>query len=188
MVRNLADGMAWGLLLLMFAKTLGGHDAGTLQWIMIACFAVGQIFFGTLSDARGRKALIAGGMLLIGASLAWIAATEGFVPWMGGVLLLGLGGSLMYPTVIGSLSDQLGPSWRATGLGVYRFWRDLGYAAGALASGLVADRFGMKAAVYGVAAVCVVSSIVVALFLRETRGAPAPAAPLLRVPARELIS
>jgi MFS family permease len=171
MARNLADGMAWGLLLLMFKKALDQHQAGTLSWIMVACFALGQVTFGSWSDTRGRKAFIVAGMALIAASLVSIASTQGFAAWAAGVVLLGLGGSLMYPTVIGSLSDQVEPIWRATGLGVYRFWRDMGYAVGALSSGLIADRFGMRTAVYSVAAVCLASAIVVAAWLRETRGA-----------------
>lgn len=175
MVRNLADGMAWGLLLLMFKQALDQRSAGTLSWIMVACFALGQVAFGSWSDTRGRKAFIVGGMALIAASLVLIASVQGFGAWAAGVVLLGLGGSLMYPTVIGSLSDQMEPIWRATGLGVYRFWRDMGYAVGALSSGLIADRFGMRAAVYSVAAVCLCSAVVVATWLRETRGPKAVA-------------
>jgi MFS family permease len=167
-VRNMADGMAWGLLLLLFASALGQRDAGTLQWIMVACFALGQILFGSLSDVLGRKVFIIVGMTLVGLSLELIGGTEGFTPWTIGVVLLGVGGSLMYPTVIGSLSDQMGSRWRATGLGVYRFWRDLGYAIGALASGAIADRFGMKSAVHVIGAVAFASALVTALFLRET--------------------
>ncbi len=170
MVRNLADGMAWGLLVLLFREALGQRGSGTLSWIMIACFAVGQVVFGSWSDASGRKWLIAGGMALIAASLGLTAATRGFGPWAAGVVLLGVGGSLMYPTVIGSLSDQMEPGWRATGLGVYRFWRDMGYAVGALSSGLIADYAGKRAAILCVAAVCAASAVVVAAWLRETRG------------------
>jgi MFS family permease len=170
MVRNLADGMAWGLLMVMFTEALDKRAAGTLQWIMIACFALGQVVFGALSDARGRKQFITCGMCLIAGSLGLIAYVHGFALWTVGVALLGLGGSLLYPTVIGSLSDQMGPIWRATGLGVYRFWRDMGYAFGALASGLIADHFGMKTAVVSVGLVCLASTLVVAAFLKETRG------------------
>jgi len=173
MVRNLADGMAWGLLLLLFKAKLGQHASGTLSWIMIACFAFGQLLFGSLSDFLGRKWFIAIGMALIAGSLGLIAVVEGFLPWATGVVLLGLGGSLMYPTAIASLSDQTDPVWRATGLGVYRFWRDMGYAAGALSSGLIADYAGMKSAILSVAVVCLLSALLVAAFLRETRGARA---------------
>ncbi len=170
LVRNLADGMAWGLLLLMFRDSLGQRASGTLSWVMIAVFALGQIVFGPLSDAKGRKWFIASGMALIAASLVWIALVQGLAAWALGVVVLGAGGSLMYPTVIGSLSDQTEPAWRATALGVYRFWRDMGYAAGALSSGLIADNAGRANAVLFVAAVCLVSTILVAIFLKDTRG------------------
>src|ERR1043166_8237019 len=158
-VRNLADGMAWGLLLLMFAKSLDQHLSQTLSWILVAFFAIGQFAFGSLSDAKGRKPFIAGGMMLIAASLGLIAATRGFAIRSVGLALLGIGGSLMYPTVIASLSDQMGASWRASGIGAYRFWRDMGYAAGALLSGAVATRFGMEAAVLFGAALRFVSGV-----------------------------
>lgn len=167
--RNLADGMAWGLLLIMFRefflKTGDSSSAGLLQALMIGAFAIGQLFFGAASDKFGRRGFIIAGMLLISASLAMIASTEGFTPWLIGSLALGAGGSLMYPTVIAGLSDRMAPIWRASGLGVYRFWRDMGYAVGALTSGLIADAFGMHAAVYTVAAICLVSALIAAAFL-----------------------
>ncbi|MCH8273560.1 MAG: MFS transporter [Armatimonadetes bacterium] len=163
--RNLADGMAWGLLILMFKEALDARQAGQLTAIMIGAFAVGQLIFGSASDRYGRKGFVVAGMIVIAASLAMIAATEGFTAWAVGSLALGVGGSLMYPTAIAGLSDRMAPIWRATGLGVYRFWRDMGYAVGALSSALIADKFGMEAAVYSVAGVCLVSGIVAAVLL-----------------------
>jgi MFS family permease len=171
MARNLADGMAWGLLLLLFRDALGQRASGTLSWMLIACFAAGQVAFGSLSDAKGRKWFIAGGMALLAGSLALTAVVQGFAPWATAAVLLGLGGSLMYPTVIASLSDQMDPRWRATGLGVYRFWRDLGYAVGALLSGVVADVAGIRTAIWLVAFICLVSATIAAAYLKETRGA-----------------
>ncbi|MCH8275515.1 MAG: MFS transporter, partial [Armatimonadetes bacterium] len=163
--RNLADGMAWGLLLLMFKDALDARSAGILASIMIGAFAVGQLVFGAASDRFGRKGFVVVGMLLISASLAMIASTEGYTAWIVGSLALGVGGSLMYPTVIAGLSDRMAPIWRASGLGVYRFWRDMGYAVGALSSGLIADRFGIHAAVYTVAAICLVSGLLAAVLV-----------------------
>jgi len=168
MVRNLADGMAWGLLLLLFSASLGQPAAGTLSWLMVACFALPQVLSGVWSDSHGRKWFVVSGMTLIGVSLVWTASVEGFRAWAASVALLGVGGALMYPTVIAALSDQMDPAWRATGLGVYRFWRDMGYAAGALSSGLVADLAGRKAAVFSVAAVCFLSTLIVAAFLKQS--------------------
>ena len=167
--RNLADGMAWGLLLIMFSEALGSRSAGTLAWIMVGAFAIGQMVFGAASDRYGRKGFVVVGMLAVSASLVMIASTEGFAAWVVGVLALGVGGSLMYPTVIAGLSDRMAPIWRASGLGVYRFWRDMGYAAGALSSGLIADAFSTRAAVYTVAAVCLVSAIAAAVLLPAGR-------------------
>ncbi|MSP62701.1 MAG: MFS transporter [Myxococcales bacterium] len=163
--RNLADGMAWGLLILLFTRTVGGRGAGTLQWLMIGSFALPQVLVGWWSDGGDRKPYGVAGMALIAASLAWIASTSGFVPWTAGVIALGLGGALMYPTVIAGLSDAMAPIWRASGLGVYRFWRDLGYAAGALGAGMIADAFRMRAAVYGVAGMCLLSSLAAAALI-----------------------
>ena len=107
------------------------------------------------------------------AAFALIASTEGFAAWAAGVVALGLGGSLMYPTVIAALSDRMAPAWRASGLGAYRFWRDMGYAAGALSSGLIADHFGIRSAVYAVAAACLLSGLLVAVALPPA-GRPFP--------------
>lgn len=163
--RNFADGMAWWLLILMFKAALDARQAGLLVSIMIGAFAIGQLIFGTASDRFGRKGFVVAGMIVIAGSLALIASTEGFTAWAVGSLALGVGGSLMYPTAIAGLSDRMAPIWRASGLGVYRFWRDMGYAVGALSSGLIADQFGMQAAVYTVAGVCLVSGIVAAVLL-----------------------
>jgi MFS family permease len=165
-VRNLADGAAWGLLMLQFTGALGKVSAGNLQWIMIACFAIGQTLAGSLSDTHGRKRFVVAGMALLAAGFATVPAVSGFAAWAAAVALIGVGGSLMYPTVIGAIADQLPPLRRATGLGVYRFWRDLGYAAGALSSGFLADRFGAATAIYAVAGTCAASSLLAAYGLR----------------------
>jgi MFS family permease len=163
--RNLSDGMAWGLLVIMFKEALDGRSAGILASVMIGAFAVGQLVFGTASDRLGRKPFVVAGMFVLAAALATIASSDDYAAWLMGSLALGIGGSLMYPTAIAGLSDRMAPIWRASGLGVYRFWRDMGYAAGALSSGLIADAFGTHVAVYTIAAICFVSGITAAVLI-----------------------
>ena len=170
LVRNLTDGMAWGLLMIFFALNLGNRTAGTFQWVMIASFGVCQVFFGWLSDRTQRKIFISSGMVIISFSLLIISWSASYISGLLGVILLGIGGALMYPVVIAALSDQIPPIWRATGLGIYRFWRDLGYAIGALMSGIIADSIGIIPAILIVAIISASSGIVVLIFLPSKLG------------------
>ncbi len=104
---------------------------------------------GALSDRVGRKPLIVGGMWLQAASLALLPLTHGVIPWAGAMVLPGLGTALVYPTFLAAISDVARPSWRASAVGVYRLWRDSGYAIGALLAGLLTDRFGLTMASRG---------------------------------------
>ncbi len=165
LVRNLVDGMAWGLLMIFFTSNLGNRTAGTFQWIMIASFGGSQVFFGSLSDKTQRKIFISSGMVIISFSLLIISWTASYISWLLGVVLLGIGGALMYSVVIAALCDQIPPIWRATGLGIYRFWRDLGYAIGALLSGIIADSLGIIPTILIIAIISATSGIVVMIFL-----------------------
>ena len=133
-------------------------------------WGVGQLVTGALSDWWGRKWLIAWGMWVqaagIGAVVLWPQLT-GFVA---GAVLLGAGTAMVYPTLLATIGDVVSPQWRASAVGVYRLWRDLGYAAGALVSGVAADRFGVPFAIALVAAVTFASGLVVAVRLVETHG------------------
>ncbi|MGH9164450.1 MAG: MFS transporter [Acidimicrobiales bacterium] len=170
LVNNAVDGLAWGILPLLFAANGQSVEAiGVLAALYPGVWCVAQLFTGAWSDRVGRKPLIVAGMVLQGAALALVAAATGFAAWALGAILIGLGTALVYPTLIAAVGDVAHPSWRATALGVYRLWRDTGYVVGALVGGVVADVFDLRAAVMVVAALSVVSGLVVAARLKETR-------------------
>jgi MFS family permease len=169
LVNNLNDGLAWGLLPLLFVR--GGlpvAQIGVLAALYPAVWGLGQLFTGPLSDRLGRKQLITGGMLLQAVALAGIALAGSFRPWAAGAILLGIGTAMVYPTLLAAIGDVAHPSWRATAVGVYRLWRDAGFAVGALLAGLVADLAGLEAAVWVIAALTAASGLVVALRMYET--------------------
>ena len=167
MVNNLNDGLAWGLFPVLFAGAgLSLDRIGVLAAAYPAVWGAGQLVTGGASDRWGRKWLIAGGMLVQAAALGVVATTHGFGPWLAAAVLLGVGTAMVYPTLLAAIGDVAHPAWRARAVGVYRLWRDGGFAVGALASGVVADLFGVPAAIAGVAAVTAGSGLVVALRMR----------------------
>ena len=169
LVNNLNDGLAWGLLPLLFVR--GGlpvAQVGLLAALYPAVWGLGQLLTGPLSDRLGRKGLITAGMLLQALALAGTAVAGGFLPWAACAILLGVGTAMVYPTLLAAISDVAHPSWRATAVGVYRLWRDTGFAVGALLAGLVADLAGLRAAVWVVAALTAASGLVVAGRMYET--------------------
>jgi MFS family permease len=178
LVNNLNDGMAWGLFPLVFAAA--GVDLariGVLAAIDPAVWGVAQIFTGALSDRLGRKWLIAAGMWLQALGIAVTAVSSGFAGFASGAVLLGLGTAMVYPTLLAAIGDVAHASWRASAVGVYRLWRDLGYAVGALLAGVTADLFGVGAAVGLVAALTFASGVVVAARMSETLSSPATSSP-----------
>ena len=169
LVNNLNDGLAWGLLPLLFVR--GGlpvAQVGLLAALYLAVWGLGQLLTGPLSDRLGRKRLITAGMLLQALVLAGTEVAGGFLPWAACAILLGVGTAMVYPTLLAAISDVAHPSWRATAVGVYRLWRDTGFAVGALLAGLVADLAGLRAAVWVVAALTAASGLVVAGRMYET--------------------
>jgi MFS family permease len=170
LVNNAVDGLAWGILPLLFASTgLSVEAIGVLAAIYPGVWCVGQLFTGAWSDRVGRKPLITAGMVLQGLALVLMAAATGFEPWAAGAVLIGAGTALVYPTLIAAVGDRAHPRWRATAVGVYRLWRDTGYVVGALLGGVIADAFDLRAAVWVVAALSVASGLVVAARMTETR-------------------
>ena len=170
LVNNLNDGMAWGLFPLWFAAlgmSLG--QIGALAAVYPAIWGIAQLATGAWSDRVGRKWLIAGGMWVQAAGIVAVLGADGMTTSLAGAVLLGLGTAMVYPTLLAAVGDVAHPSWRASAVGVYRLWRDLGYAVGALLAGLVADRFGMPASLATVAALTFASGLVVAIRMRETR-------------------
>jgi MFS family permease len=177
LVNNLNDGMSWGIFPLFFVSFgLSVERIGILKAVYPATWGILQIATGPLSDRWGRKGLIVAGMWVQAAGLLLTAATSHFEWWLVGSLLLGIGTAMVYPSLIAAVSDASHPSWRARSLSVYRFWRDLGYAIGALSAGLIADAFGLSAAIVSIAGLTFISGIVVAVSMRERTAGPEPAA------------
>ncbi len=147
LVNNLNDGLAWGLLPIYYASAgLSLAEIGVLAAIYPTVWGIGQLGMGALSDRIGRKGLIAAGMLLQAGALVVLGVERGFGPWAAAGVGLGIGTAMVYPTLLAVIGDAAHPAWRASAVGVYRLWRDAGFAVGALAAGLFADRFGSPAA------------------------------------------
>jgi MFS family permease len=177
LVNNLNDGMSWGIFPLFFVSFgLSVERIGILKAVYPATWGILQIATGPLSDRWGRKGLITGGMWIQAAGLFLTAATSHFEWWLVGSLLIGIGTAMVYPSLIAAVSDASHPSWRARSLSVYRFWRDLGYAIGALSAGIIADQFGLAAAIIAIAALTFVSGVVVAVVMRQGAAGAGPAA------------
>ena len=169
LVNNLNDGVAWGLFPLFFAASgLGVADIGLLSFVYPFTWGVLQLWTGAWSDRVGRKRLIAAGMLTQAVALGAIATTDGFAGWLGAAALLGVGSAMVYPTLLASVGDVAHPSWRGSAIGVYRLWRDSGYAVGGVMAGTLADAFGMREAIVTVALLTGLSGLLVAWRMPET--------------------
>jgi MFS family permease len=169
LVNNLNDGMAWGLFPLFFAGAqMSIGQIGTLAAIYPATWGMAQLVTGAWSDRVGRKWLIAVGMWVQAFGIGVVILSGGFAGFATGAVLLGVGTAMVYPTLLAAIGDVAHPSWRASSVGVYRLWRDLGYAIGALLAGVVADALGLPAAMWAIAALTFVSGLVVAFRMTET--------------------
>ena len=172
MVNNLNDGMAWGLLPLYFASQgLSLERISFLAALYPAVWGGTQLVTGGLSDRTGRKWMIALGMAVQAAGIALFVVGKSFAPWAAAAVLLGLGTAMVYPTLLAAVGDVAHPSWRASAVGVYRLWRDGGYAVGALLAGSIADLFGVRWAIGAVGALTLLSALVVATVMYETHHA-----------------
>jgi MFS family permease len=168
LVNNLNDGMSWGIFPLFFVSFgLGVERIGILKAVYPATWGILQIATGPLSDRWGRKGLIVAGMWVQSAGLFLTALTRSFEWWLLASLLLGVGTAMVYPTLIAAVSDASHPTWRARSLSVYRFWRDLGYAIGALSAGLIADAFGLASAINAIALLTFISGAVAGVLMRQ---------------------
>jgi len=169
LVNNLNDGVAWGLFPLFFAAAgLTIREIGVLAALYPATWGIAQLGTGALSDRWGRKWLISAGMCVQGVALVVMVFVNGFVWWTFAALTLGLGTAMVYPTLLAAVADVAHPSWRASAVGVYRLWRDMGYAIGAVIAGIVADVFGISSAIGLVGALTLMSGIVIAARMPET--------------------
>ena len=169
LVNNLNDGMAWGLFPLLFATFgLGLRQIAWLAAIYPGVWGASQLITGALSDRVGRKWMIASGMWTQAAGIAITATSTGFIGFAAGAVLLGAGTAMVYPTLLAAIGDVAHPTWRASAVGVYRLWRDLGYAVGALVAGVTADLLGLTSAIWIVAAITFASGVAVAIRMTET--------------------
>ncbi len=169
LVNNLNDGLAWGVFPIYFASQgLGVGQIGLLTAIYPAIWGLGQLFTGGLSDRVGRKWLIAGGMGVQAVAIAAIASTSAIWAWAAASALLGVGTAMVYPTLLAAIGDVAHPQWRASAVGVYRTWRDTGFAVGALVAGIIGDAVSIEAAIWAVAGLTALSVLVVALRMYET--------------------
>ena len=179
LVNNLNDGLAWGVFPLFFAAAgLSIGQIGLLAGIYPGVWGVAQLLTGARSDRLGRKGMIVGGMLLQGVAIGLLPLVQGFAWWVVAMVLLGLGTALVYPTLLAAVSDVAHPAWRASAIGVYRLWRDSGYAIGALLAGVLADLFGVSWAIGVIAGVTFLSGILAQGVMRETL----PREPVARIP------
>ncbi|HCT77484.1 MAG TPA: MFS transporter [Micromonosporaceae bacterium] len=169
LVNNLNDGLAWGLFPLLFATAgLSLTRIGLLAALYPAVWGVGQIITGPLSDRYGRKPFIVGGMLLQAVALGLVAIGQSFTAWAIALALLGAGTAMVYPTLLAAIGDVAHPTWRARAVGIYRLWRDGGFAVGALLAGIIADLAGIRAATWTIAALTAASGILAMVRMYET--------------------
>lgn len=168
-VTNLNDGMVWGLLPVFLAgEGLSVGRIGVVAALYPASWGLGQLFTGAWSDRVGRKPLIVGGLWLQAAGIAGFLVAASYAGWVLAALATGIGTAFVYPTLLAAVGDHSDPSWRASALGVYRLWRDLGFVAGALVAGVVADLFGMGQAIGAVAVITALAGTITAVRLEET--------------------
>ena len=169
LVNNLNDGMAWGLLPIVFATAgMTLHQIGWLSAIYPVTWSIGQLLTGAISDRTGRRSLVFSGMWTQAVGIVVIAFATTFSAFTLGSVLLGVGTAMVYPTLLAAVGDVAHPSWRASAVGVYRLWRDLGYAFGALLAGITADLLGLTAAVLIIAALTFASGVLAAVRMTET--------------------
>jgi MFS family permease len=169
LVNNLNDGLAWGLFPLYFAAAgLPVRQIGALAAIYPATWGLAQLWTGALSDRWGRKGLITSGMVVQGLALLAMTMAHGFSAWAVAGIALGIGTAMVYPTLLAAIGDVAHPAWRASAVGIYRLWRDLGYALGAVLAGLLADALGMSSAIGVIGGLTIASGILVAVRMPET--------------------
>ncbi len=168
LLTNLKEGVAWGLLPIFFAAQ--GLELRQIAWLAAlypAVWGITQLGTGTLSDSIGRRPLIVGGLLVQAAALVGFASLNGFIPWAASAVVLGIGTAAVYPTLIAQVGDLVSPQTRASAIGRYRLWRDLGYAVGALTAGLLTDLLNFRATILIIALLLVVSSSIARVLLPE---------------------
>jgi MFS family permease len=169
MVNNMNDGMVWGLVpILLIGAGLSVEQVALIAAVYPGVWSISQLITGALSDRWGRKWMIVAGMWVQSIGIALFVIASAFWAWIAGAVLLGIGTALVYPTLLAAVSDVAHPNWRASAVGVYRLWRDAGYAVGALTAGLLADAFGGLTAIAAIGVLTFLSGAIVAAAMRET--------------------
>lgn len=170
LVNNLNDALVWGLIPFYLAtKGVSIATIGQIAAIYPAVWGLGQLATGAWSDKIGRKIFIVLGLLIQAGGIFLFIAPGGLLTWRISAVLMGLGTAAVYPTLLAAVSDVSAPSWRGSAIGVYRLWRDLGYAVGGLLTGLLVDSFGGETAVIAVGTITFISGTIVAFLLPERR-------------------
>ena len=169
MINNLNDGMVWGLVPLLLAGFGSSvEQIGIVAAVYPAVWGIGQLFTGALSDRWGRKWLIVAGMWLQAVGIGLLAIGQTMTAWLGAATLLGLGTAMVYPTLLAAVSDVAHPVWRGSAVGVYRLWRDSGFAIGGILAGLLADLFNIPVAIAVIGGLTLLSGVIVATVMAET--------------------
>jgi MFS family permease len=171
LVNNLNDGMSWGVFPLLFvASGVSLEGVGIIKAVYPVIWGIGQVITGPLADHMGRKPLIVWGMTTqaLGHLVIGLGLTSPFIAGLIGSVLLGIGTAMVYPALLAAVGDVAHPASRASSMGVYRFWRDLGYAIGALMAGAVANWFGLVWAVHVAGLLTLLSGLVAWRFMGET--------------------
>jgi len=164
LVNNLNDGMVWGLFpILLISKGFTLQDMGVIVATYPAVWGLGQLFTGKLADQYCKKTLLFLGMFMQGVALLGMIWAQTFSTFLILSALLGLGTAIVYPTFLAAISDYTHPDQRPKSIGIFRLWRDLGYAIGAILTGLLADRFGLMAPIAAIGLLTIASSIIVKL-------------------------
>jgi MFS family permease len=178
MINNLNDGMVWGLVPIFLAGNgLSLEAIGLIAATYPGVWSLSQLLTGALSDHWGRKWLIAVGMWVQALGIWLFVVGQEFWAWFGGAVLLGVGTAMVYPTLLAAISDVAHPQWRGSAVGVYRLWRDGGYAIGALLAGVLADTLGIPAAIAVIGGLTFLSGLIVAGVMYETLPTRRAAAP-----------
>lgn len=168
LVNNLNDGMIWGLLpILLLSIDFNTENIGILTAIYPAVWGLGQLFTGKMADLFSKKKMLFWGMLLQGLAILLIPLISDFYLFAGIMAALGLGTALVYPTFLAAIAEATSPIQRAESIGTFRLWRDLGYAFGAVISGITADMFGVNYAILLIGMITVISSIVIQVRMPE---------------------
>lgn len=172
LINNLNDGMSWGVFPLLFMSMgVGLEGVGWIKAVYPVVWGVGQVVTGPLTDRWGRKPLIVWGMFVqvLGHIVIGLNSFDPLTAGLIGSILLGVGTAMVYPALLAAVSDVAHPNWRASSLGVYRFWRDMGYAIGALMAGIVGSYFGLMWAVHIAGILTFISGIVVWIRMKERK-------------------